>query len=196
LIDWTILEFYNEDRILLIRGKTKEEQDRVVEFNSMNLASPMGEPGNSQPYWPKVDIEISVGEGIKRSKAFTLAATQELANMNITPQNVPIVKSIVEILDLPNKQEVMEALDVMTQQAQIQMAQAQMMAPQAPPPEASPQAQSPTDAMLSQLPPEQAQFVQQMLASMPPEEAQRFMQLPPDQQAEAIAQAIGGGQNG
>ena len=122
LIDWTALEFYNTDRIILIRGEKEGEPDTTITYNSDrirvmdNQTEPGGEP---QYYYPKVDVEINAGEGIKKSKSFTLAATSELAGMNITPANAPIVKSIVDLLDLPNKDEIMQAIDMAMQPPQV-----------------------------------------------------------------------------
>ncbi len=109
LIDWTALEFYNTDRIILIRGKKEGEPDTMTTYNSDNMRMESGKydkDGNPVFYYPKVDIEITAGDGISKSKAFTLRATQELAKMPINPQNMGIVLSIVDLLDLPNKDEV------------------------------------------------------------------------------------------
>jgi hypothetical protein len=132
LIDWTALEFYNTDRLILIRGKGNEE-DKTTVFNSENLKVPDKAKaeqifkqaqieGLSEQealeiiksnafYYPKVDIEISVGEGVKNSKAFTLAATEQLAKSVITPANKEIVKAQIDIMDLPNKKEIKDSID-------------------------------------------------------------------------------------
>lgn len=141
LIDWTALEFYNTDRIILIRGKNGEP-DRTATFNSENLRVPdkakaeqifqmaqikglseqeaLGMIKSNAFYYPKVDIEISVGDGVKHSKAFTLAATEQLANTNITPANKEIVKAEVDIMDLPNKDDIKESIDAAMQPQQPQ----------------------------------------------------------------------------
>jgi hypothetical protein len=132
LIDWTALEFYNTDRIILIRGEGNEP-DKKTTFNSMqfreldqNKAEKIYEKAiiegmspeealeiakSNAFYYPKVDIEINVGEGVKHSKAFTLAATEQLANTNITPANKEIVKSQIDIMDLPNKEDIKDSID-------------------------------------------------------------------------------------
>ena len=122
LIDWTALEFYNTDRIILIRGEKEGEPDTTITFNSERIRvlddAMTTEADEPQYYYPKVDVEITAGAGIKKSKSFTLAATSELAGMNITPMNAPIVKSIIDLLDLPNKDEIMQAIDMATQPPQ------------------------------------------------------------------------------
>jgi hypothetical protein len=132
LIDWTALEFYNTDRLILIRGNG-QEPDKTAVFNSDNYrtldkakANKIYEKaitdGLSEEealeliktnafYYPKVDIEISVGDGIKHSKAFTLAATEQLAKTPITPVNKEIVKSQIDVMDLPNKEDIKEGID-------------------------------------------------------------------------------------
>lgn len=132
LIDWTALEFYNTDRIILIRGNG-DEPDRPEKFNSRNFREidqnrvekiyekavldgmtpdeALEIAKSNAFYYPKVDIEINVGEGVKNSKAFTLAATEQLANTNITPANKEIVKSQIDIMDLPNKEDIKDSID-------------------------------------------------------------------------------------
>jgi hypothetical protein len=183
LIDWTILEFYDEDRQLLIRGKTAEEKDRMVVFNSTKLAMQTGDPLSSQPYWPRVDIEIRVGDGIKRSKAFTLAATQELAQMNITPANAPIVKSIVDILELPNAQEIKEGIDAVMGMQMQQQAMAMAPGPTQGVPASPPQAPQP-----------QGLDPNAVVAAMSPEQQAAFMQLSPEEQQAMLDAAMGGEQ--
>lgn len=133
LIDWSILEFYNLDRMLLIRAKEGEPQGNSqppINFNSDNHAV-LDAQGN--PYYPKVDVEIVAGDGIKKSKAFTLQATQELASTVVTPENLQIVLSQVDLLDLPNKEQIKSQMTqaVQTQQARLQ-AQSQPVPPKTP----------------------------------------------------------------
>jgi hypothetical protein len=75
-------------------------------------------------YYPKVDIEISVGEGVRHSKAFTLAATEQLAKTEINPINKEIIKSQIDIMDLPNKQAIKDSIDQALQPQQPQQAAA------------------------------------------------------------------------
>lgn len=191
LTDWMALEFYNQDRIILIRGKKEGEEDQTITFNSENHRIPQGyevlmdeygeplmdEYGEpiveaTEFYYPTVDVEVTAGEGIAKSKAFTLAATQELAGMPINPENAGIVLSIIDLLDLPNKEDVKQwIMDAIISKMQ--------------PPQ-------------QQQPPQQPGMggtgdpVQDLLAGLSPEEQQMFMQLPPEQQEAMIMQALGG----
>jgi hypothetical protein len=145
LIDWTALEFYNTDRLILIRGKG-DEPDTTTTFNSDRLKT-LDETKAEQIYqraqikglseeealeliktnafyYPKVDIEISVGEGVRHSKAFTLAATEQLAKTEINPINKEIIKSQIDIMDLPNKQAIKDSIDQALQPQQPQQAAA------------------------------------------------------------------------
>lgn len=168
LTDWTALEFYNTDRIILIRGEKPGEPDTSTVFNSANMMT----HGPEGAYFPTVDVEISVGEGIKRSKAFTLAATQELANLKITPENVGIVLSIVDLLDLPNSEDIKKsienAVDMQMQAAAVKMAPAQTAA----------------SAPAGGMPPD----IEAILSHLSPEEQQAFMNAPPEQQQKMLQQ--------
>ena len=168
LCDWTALEFYNQERMVVIRGKD-DAPDTSFPFNSENeriitryeIDPETGMEIPMEYYYPKVDVEISAGDGVRKSKATTLAATQELSQMPITPENYGIVLSIVDLLDLPNKQDVKNS---------IMAAMQRMVAPQAP--------QDPTQAIMSNL---------------SPEEQAQFQALPPEEQQAMLAQVQGGG---
>lgn len=128
LVDWSMLEFYNMDRLIMVGaepGKPKEAKT----FNSTQHLQ-QGDDGN--PYYPKVDVEVVAGDGIRKSKAFTLQATQELANTQVTPENIGIVLSQMDLLDLPNKNVI---ADTMLKAVQQQLEQRQAaITPQQPPP--------------------------------------------------------------
>jgi hypothetical protein len=127
LTDWTALEFYNTNRMIMVGAKEPDVPKESVQFNSDNHAM---NNGSGQPYFPKVDVEIIAGDGIRKSKAFTLTATQELAQTNVTPENIGIVLSQVDLLDLPNKDEI--------RQFMIQAVAQQIQLRQPPPPPAPP----------------------------------------------------------
>lgn len=188
LVDWTALEFYNTPRIVMIRGEKADDPRQPIEFSSdtvgvldSQLTKQMEEPTF---YYPKVDIEINVGEGLKKSKAFTLAATQELAGIQINPMNMGIVLSIVDILDLPNKQEVKDSITQAVQQQQA-TEQAQMQARQTP----NPAAGAPTVPQGQQITPEDINAILQQLS---PEDQQAFLQADPEHQIAMLQQVMGG----
>ena len=79
------------------KGKSDEEIKQTVEHNAY--------------YYPPVDVEIVAGDGINKSKAFTLQAITELVKTAITPLNKEIVKAQIDLLDLPQKKEIKESID-------------------------------------------------------------------------------------
>lgn len=121
LVDWSALEFYNMDRMIMIGADQPDAPRNPKMFNSTNHAQMDGEV----PYYPKVDVRIDAGDGIKKSKAFTLQATQELAQTVVTPENLAIVLSQVDLLDMPNKDEIKNQ---MIQAVQLQQQRLQMQA--------------------------------------------------------------------
>lgn len=130
LVDWTALEFYNTNRMIMVGAKEPDAPKEQVNFNSGSHAM---NNGSGQPYFPKVDVEIVAGDGIRKSKAFTLTATQELAQTVVTPENIGIVLSQVDLLDLPNKDEIREFMI----QAVAQQIKLRQPAPQQQPPHPS-----------------------------------------------------------
>ena len=59
-------------------------------------------------YWPRVDVTVNAGDGILRSKAATLQALQTLAMAQVTAENYKLFEAMVEVLDIPQKQEIVE----------------------------------------------------------------------------------------
>lgn len=181
LIDWTALEFYNTRRTIMIQGDKPDDPRQVASFVNTDVGVPVTIGGQKVMYFPTVDVEINVGEGIKKSKAFTLAATQELSKITVTPENVGIVMAIVDLLDLPNSDEIkagmQQAVDM-----QMQAKMAQQM-PQA------------TPVAAGGGPGAGGMDIEQILAQLPPEMRDEFMAVTPEQQAEILDEfmALAGG---
>lgn len=125
LIDWTALEFYDDNRLIFIgvnaEELNKEEQAEpgmanldktkgpiIFKFNSDNMMIP---GANGESYYPRIDTVVNVGDGLSKSKSFTIATTQDIAKMNITPTNYKIVISMVDMMDLPNKKDIKTYLE-------------------------------------------------------------------------------------
>lgn len=181
LIDWTALEFYNTQRVILIRGEKPGEPNTVQPFSSDMIGQSMLKDGQPIIYFPTVDVEVSAGEGIKKSKAFTLSATQELSKINVTPANIGIVLAIVDLLDLPNKDEIRKSMEAAVQ-AQMQ----QQATQQAPP--GTPEGGG------------QQLDIEQILSHLDPAEREAFLHADPQHQQEMLKQLVdtmyGGGHGG
>lgn len=142
LIDWTVMEFFNTDRTILIRGK-KEGEDKKLIFNSdkhkvfdqklyleklsaaqsknIEITPEMDEQfALESSYYPRLDSEIIVSNPIQNSKATMIQATEQVSQQldNLTPAKAVLLKSEIDIMGLPNAQEIKEAID-----QQIQMMQ-------------------------------------------------------------------------
>jgi len=163
LIDWSVLEFYNIDRYILIRGQKEGEQDQIMTFNSENYASMLP---NGETYYPKIDVEISAIPGIAKSTAFNLQALQELARLPINPQNVHIVLAIIDLIDMDNKQEIKESI-------------LQSLQPQTPPGE---EIQQDPQAVFDSLP----QEIKEIVSQLPPDIQEAFLMSDPETQTQMI----------
>lgn len=219
LIDWTALEFFNQDRIILIRGNQEENEKNqdaiqsgqmqpkpiaftfnsdqhkqaqpVSRFDKFGQPMPdmfeqdeMGQPlidemGQMMPkyvepkyYYPKMDVEVTAGPGIAKSRAFTLQFTQELTKTPITPQTAPLIKAAIELADLPNKNQLLEDID--------SIVASQM--PQGLPPDLV--------DVLQVLPPQ----LQKQILTQPPQEQVAFLSQPPEKLAQMVQGMGGGGQ--
>lgn len=206
LVDWTALEFYNTDRVVLIRGKREGEPDRAITFNSEQLRQPVPKaqspldflPGQEleeetpqEYYFPRIDCEINVGQGIAKSPALTLQATQELTKIPINPQNVELVCSMVDLMGLNNANQIKEQLRQSVQPAAQPGSSPGGTTGGEAQPGLSPEQ---VEAFLDSLPEgmEQA-LVEQIPAEQLGTVVQALMQLPPEQVPGAIETMLGGG---
>jgi hypothetical protein len=183
LCDWTALEFYNSNREIMILGQKEDEPQKFFTFNSDNLrvldrpkyeamleANPEIIPSvNDQElfeqasYYPRIDTEIVTTDGMKQSKAFGIQAATEVAQQldNINPAKAEILKSNVELMGIPNEQEIKQAID-------------ETVAQQTPQPQ--PGQEHPVDAYYN---------------SLSPEQQAQFAQLSPEEQLAMVKQAMG-----
>lgn len=114
LIDWSVLEFYDQARLLFLRGE-KEGEERTVLFQADDYAvrrEAVTDPVSGETlrpesaYWPTVDVTVNAGDGVLRSKAATLQALQSLVGVQVTQDNYKLLSAMVELLDIPQKQEI------------------------------------------------------------------------------------------
>lgn len=118
LIDWSVLEFYDTDRMIWIGAKNKDEKPVDFTFNSerfrtmlpavFDVAEPDQIIREEEPYWPRVDVTVTAGEGIVKGKQATLRALEGIAQMPVTAENYKILAAELEILDIPEKQEIIQ----------------------------------------------------------------------------------------
>lgn len=117
LLDWLALEFFDDDRLLFLGADDKKDRAaQSMNYNSDTLAVLMPEvhdlEGNvvrdSWQYWPKVDVTITAGDSVVKGKQATLQALQALTQANITPENWKLYAAQLDLLDIPDKQEIIE----------------------------------------------------------------------------------------
>jgi hypothetical protein len=96
LMDIFALEFYTKEKAELILGDgAKTSAEYFAEYG----------------YIPKIDVRVRVGEGVESSRSFTVSALSELASMNVTDENYPMVRAYLNALDIPEKAELVAELD-------------------------------------------------------------------------------------
>lgn len=103
LCDRTALEYYDDGRVILCGAA---DEDNIV-----YRASDYKKKRGAESYIPGVDIKIHIGDGLANSKAFTISAVSSLISTPITAENYRIVKSYLELIDLPMRQEICESID-------------------------------------------------------------------------------------
>ena len=119
LLDWLALEYFDDDRLLFL-GANKErgrpEAESVV-FNADNFAMmqpPVYDAITKQlvrdewEYFPKVDVTVTAGDGAQRGKVATLQALGALTQANITADNWQLYAAQLDILDIPDKDKIID----------------------------------------------------------------------------------------
>ena len=116
LLDWLALEFFRDGRLLFIGAKNEHEQAQEVAYNgaayAMQRAAVMDAEGKTvrgeEVYYPRVDVTVSVGDGLGKSPAMTLQVVDKLAVTPVTAENWRLLSAELELLDIPGKQEIIE----------------------------------------------------------------------------------------
>lgn len=117
LLDWLALEFFDDDRMLFIGAdEMKDRKAQTLEFNADNFWDTM--PAVTDPagnvvreewkYFPRVDVTITAGDSIAHGKAQTLQALQALTQSKITPENWKLFAAQLDLVNLPDKQEIID----------------------------------------------------------------------------------------
>lgn len=121
LIDYTAIEFYDDNRLIFL-GANKNETNQQSQKNSIDMSQgskifqynsdylKMSDE-NGDEYYPIVDYKVIVGDGITNSPAMTIEATQQLAQMPVNMENKEIVKSLTDLMKLPNRHIIKKSID-------------------------------------------------------------------------------------
>ena len=92
LIDWTVLEFYDDSRVLRL-GDPDGGGPRLYRFSRDSFRDARG-------YFPEVDCTVTAADAMETSRAFTLSAIETLLAHNVTRENYPLLLRAVRTLDL------------------------------------------------------------------------------------------------
>ena len=117
LIDWHCLEFFSDKRLLFIGAKNEHEEPREITFTRDDYAKQtetVYDPDThevlreSWKYWPRVDVTVSVDDGVAKGKQATLAALDKIVAMGVNADNWKLVLAMVDILGIPQKKQLEE----------------------------------------------------------------------------------------
>ena len=118
LLDWLALEFYDDDRLIYLGADKAKHRDKPISFtyNSENYSemteAVYDEMGNvvREPweYFPKVDVVLTAGDSVVKGKQATLSALAQLCQANITADNWQLYEAQLEILDIPEKDKIVD----------------------------------------------------------------------------------------
>ncbi|MDO4809980.1 MAG: hypothetical protein Q4A04_08485 [Eubacteriales bacterium] len=118
LIDWSCLEFFDDDRLLYIGADKKDGEATRIRYNTENFAAVLREAvmdpetnkvlSPEQKYFPRVDVTVTTGDGIARNPASTVQVLDRLAAVQVTEDNYQLLEAELEYLDIPQKQEIID----------------------------------------------------------------------------------------
>ncbi|MBQ7567065.1 MAG: hypothetical protein IJT18_08085 [Oscillospiraceae bacterium] len=117
LLDWLALEFFDDDRMLVIGAKDKDDEPESLQYNGRNFArmlqpavdpltgAPIGEP---VAYYPRIDVTVTTGAGLSKNPATTVEVLDKLAGAAVTEDNWRLLAAELDYLDIPQKQEIID----------------------------------------------------------------------------------------
>ncbi|MCI8594916.1 MAG: hypothetical protein HFF09_06635 [Oscillospiraceae bacterium] len=117
LLDWLALEFFEDERLLYLGAKDERETGETVAYRADDYALEVGEVHDAETgekvrdayiYYPRVDVTVTAGDGVIRSKAATLEALDKLSAIPVTADNYKLLAAELEILDIPQKKAIIE----------------------------------------------------------------------------------------
>lgn len=144
LLDWLALEFYDDNRMIYLGADEDKGRKEPValKFNSSNFAEEIGEVLDAMTgepvreawtYYPKVDVTVTAGDSIVKGKQATLQALGELTQANITEDNWKLYAAQLNILDIPDRNEIIEGWRQKFEAPAMQQTVMPMMQPEAAP---------------------------------------------------------------
>ena len=117
LLDWLAIEYFDDDRLLFIGAKREGDENEAIRFNgdlfamrTPEVVDPLsGETvEESRVYYPRVDVTVTVGTGMSRTPGATVEILDKLAATNVTADNWELLAAMLDYLDIPQKQEIVE----------------------------------------------------------------------------------------
>ena len=115
LLDWLSLEFFDDDRMLYLGAPEGADMPgRRMLYNSADFARTLPEVRSlsgevlraPREFFPRLDITVQAVDGARRDRQTTLEALDSLTRSNITAENWRIFAAELEILDIPERREI------------------------------------------------------------------------------------------
>lgn len=115
LLDWLCLEFFDDERMLYLGApEGRGAQGQCMAYKSADFARALPEVRSltgevlrpQRPFFPRVDITVQAADGARRDRQTTLQTLDSLTRANITAENWRIFAAELDILDIPDRQEI------------------------------------------------------------------------------------------
>ncbi len=104
-----ILFTFNADNLRRRKG-TPSRQPKLDEDGNLMIDEITGavlfEELPSEFYYPRVDVIVTAGEGEDVAKSYTIEALMQIAEMNVSEENIAVLSRIVEALDIQDWQSI------------------------------------------------------------------------------------------
>ena len=117
LLDYLALEFFDDDRMLVIGAEKKEDPPASIRYNSANYAATLPEVRDvvsgevlreEKTYFPRIDVSVTAGDGFAQNPVLTMEVLDKLAATNVTADNWKLLAAELDIVNIPQKADIIE----------------------------------------------------------------------------------------
>jgi hypothetical protein len=192
LVDYTALEFWDDDRVIWLGAQdqgTSVPQPLAPSEDYTNMDKSKGpvrftfnadkmkakrttKDGQTEEYYPEVDLKITVGDGVSNSRGMTAQVLEKLAGMNIDQRNYWLVQELVDLLGVPNRKSIKARLEELYGQPAAEQSPGGGMLPD------DMQALMDNPEMLADLLKQNPEMIKALLPDIPPEEIEALRANP------------------
>lgn len=115
LLDYLALEFFDDDRLLVIGAAKKEDPPAGIRYNSTKylrtvpaVLDPVSQEvlREEKTYFPRIDVTVTAGDGFAQNPVLTMEVLDKLAGITVTAENWKLLAAELDIVNIPQKADI------------------------------------------------------------------------------------------